>query len=235
MSEGFRRYRAASQHARHTQLAWACQAILIAAACVLARPAWSADAPKTVADPALALLQKIQQAARKLDYAGVYTYQQGALMVSSRIVHMVDGTGERERIEMLDGAPREYLRHNEVTQCLMPEKKAVIIERRRGDRFPALILGEDKNIPENYQINAQAGTSRIAGQECSIVELIPKDNHRYCYRLCADTKTNLLIKAQTLNQHGGVIDQIAFSSLQIGDKVVPGQLDRKSTRLNSSH
>src|SRR3546814_4104486 len=61
----------------------------------------------------------------------------GALMVSSRIVHRVDGTGERERIEMLDGAPREYLRHNEVTQCLMPEKKAVIIERRRGDRFPA--------------------------------------------------------------------------------------------------
>src|SRR3546814_12359412 len=98
--------------------------------------AWSADAPKTVADPALALLQKIQQAARKLDYAGVYTYQQGALMVSSRIVHMVDGTGERERIEMLDGAPREYLRHNEVTQCLMPEKKAVIIERRRGNRLP---------------------------------------------------------------------------------------------------
>src|SRR3546814_20597903 len=91
---------------------------------------------------------------------------------------MVDGTGERERIEMLDGAPREYLRHNEVTQCLMPEKKAVIIERRRGDRFQALILGEDKNIPENYQINAQAGTRRIAGQECSIVELIPNDNHR---------------------------------------------------------
>src|SRR3546814_16251586 len=87
-------------------------------------------------------------------------------MGSSRIVHMVDGTGERERIEMLDGAPREYLRHNEVTQCLMPEKKAVIIERRRGDRFPALILGEDKNITENYKINAKRSEERRGGKEC---------------------------------------------------------------------
>lgn len=212
------------RHARRAQTAWACQAMLLAAACALAQPAWSAEAPKAAPDPVLATLQKIQDAARKLDYSGVYTYQQGGVMLSSRIVHLVDGTGERERIEMLDGAPREFLRHNETTQCLVPEKKVVVIERRRGDRFPALILGEGKGIPDNYHYMQRAGTSRIAGRECSVIELTPKDSHRYGYRLCADTKTSLLLKAQTLSQHGGVIDQISFSSLQIGDKVPSGQL-----------
>jgi sigma-E factor negative regulatory protein RseB len=206
------------------QAVWACRAMLLALACTMVQPAWSAEPPKAAVDPTLAMLQKIQDAARKLDYSGVYTYQQGGMMVSSRIVHLVDGTGERERIEMLDGAPREYLRHNETTQCLLPEKKTVIVERRRGDRFPALILGEGKGIPENYHFSQKPGLSRIAGRECAVIELSPKDGHRYGYRLCADTKTSLLLKAQTLNAQGGVIDQISFNSLQIGEKVPSAQL-----------
>ena len=58
------------------------------------------------------LLSRIQQAARKQDYAGVFMYQQGETIQSSRLVHVLDGTGERERLEILDGQPREYLRHN---------------------------------------------------------------------------------------------------------------------------
>jgi len=88
---------------------------------------------------AMALLARVQQAARTLDYSGVYAYQQGSYIQSSRIVHVVDGTGERERIEVLDGQPREFLSHNDEVQCLIPEKKAVVKEKRRGDRFPGLI------------------------------------------------------------------------------------------------
>jgi len=191
-------------------------ALALAAACAPARPA--------AADGDLALLQKIQSAARELDYAGIYTYQQGAMMLSSRIVHIVDGTGERERIEMLDGAPREFIRHNEVTQCLIPEKKAILLEKRRGDRFPALILGDGKRIPEHYHVKAGEATSRIAGRECTVIELVPKDAQRYGYKLCADTQTHLLLKAQTIGP-GGMIDQISFNSLEVGGEAATEQLD----------
>lgn len=199
--------------------------LVIAAACVLMQPALAAgNSTSPAADPGVVLLQKVQAAARKLDYSGVYTYQQGAMMVSSRVVHIVDGTGERERIEMLDGAPREYIRHNEVTQCLIPEKKLIILEHRRGDRFPGMLLSDGKSIPANYIIKTGASPSRIAGRECTIVELIPKDGHRYGYRICTDTKTNLLLKAQTIDSDQGVIDQISFTSLQMGNKVVSEDL-----------
>lgn len=74
-------------------------------------PAWSAQP-----DEAAAFLQQAQEAAQRLDYSGVYTYQQGASMQSSRIVHVVDGMGERERLEVLDGEPREYLKQNGIVQ-----------------------------------------------------------------------------------------------------------------------
>lgn len=195
-------------------------------ACAIAAPARAASPVVDEAEAleAVAVLQKIQAAARTLDYAGVYTYQQGQAMLSSRIVHMVDGTGERERIELLDGEPREYIRHNDESQCIIPSKKLVLIEDRRGDRFPGLLLGEGTDLPQYYQIHTGASHYRVAGRECQLIELVPRDEARYGYRLCADTKTHLLLKAQVIGSQG-MIDQIAFNSLNIGEQVSPEGLE----------
>lgn len=205
--------------------AGACRVFLLVAACALMQPSLAAGPVDSSPEQVIAFLQKVQSAARSQDYSGVYTYQQGSNMLSSRIVHIVDGTGERERIEMLDGAPREYIRHNETTQCLIPEKKLVLLERGRGDRFPALILGEGKNIPQHYDVTITESRQRIAGRECTVIELHPKDDQRYGYRLCTDSRTHLLLKTQTLNAERGIIDQITFNSLQTGDKVESNHLD----------
>ena len=196
---------------------------LILASCALLQPALAAEAPQP-ADQVVELLQKIQDAARRLDYAGVFTYQQGAAMQSNRVVHVVDGTGERERLEMLDGPAREFIRHNETVQCLIPEKKLILVEKRRGDRFPGVLVGNGKNVSDFYSLKVAKSLNRIAGHECRPVELIPKDRYRYGYNFCIDTKTNLLIKAQTLAGPHEVVDQIAFSSLQIGQGVPADQL-----------
>lgn len=200
-----------------------CHGLVMAMAGLLVQPVLAAP-PAASIDPGVALLQKVQAAARELDYSGVYVYQQGATVAASRIVHIVDGTGERERIEILDGSPREFIRKNDTTQCLVPEKKLIILEHQRGDRFPGLLLDDGNNLHANYEIKTGASPNRIAGRGCTMVELIPKDNLRYGYRICADSKTNLLLKAQTLNSDRAVIDQIAFTSLQIGDKVAPEEL-----------
>jgi len=88
----------------HGMLRWALLILVLG----VAQGAAAAEAQKAPAavDSGVALLQKIQSAASQLDYSGVFMYQQGATMQSTRIVHIVDGTGERERLEVLDGAPR---------------------------------------------------------------------------------------------------------------------------------
>lgn len=205
------------------------QILLLSAACMLAQPAFAAvDTPDAAAQAQqLSFLQRAHAAASQLDYSGVYTYQQGSVMVSSRIVHLMDGTGERERIEILDGAPREFLRHNDNTHYLVPDKKLVITERRRGDRFPALLLGDGKAIPMHYEIRIGPSRDRVAGRECALIELLPRDSHRYGYRFCTDIKTHLLLKAQTIGPSHGVIDQIVFTSLLIGDQVDPKDLESR--------
>jgi len=178
-------------------------------------------------DDAVALLARIQQAARTLDYSGVFAYQQGHAMQSSRIVHVVDGTGERERIEVLDGAAREFIRHNNTEQCLVPEQKLVLTGQRRGNRFPALQLALSQNAPNRqlselmrrYAFTRTMPRQRVAGRVCTQIDVRPKDALRHHQRLCVDDRSGLLLRMQTLNPHGQVMEQIAFTSLQVGQNV----------------
>lgn len=178
-------------------------------------------------DPGVALLQKVQKAARTLDYSGVYTYQQGASMLSSRIVHVVDGTGERERLEVLDGEPREYLRQGSVSQTLIPSHKLVLLQTSRNDHFPSLLLGDPARIPQHYELRQSTRAYRVAGRECAVSELQARDHLRYSYRICTDLQTHLMLKVQTLDEHGRVIDQVAFGSVQIGKDADTADLDSR--------
>lgn len=183
---------------------------------------------RAASDPAqgdpMALLVNIQQAARQLDYTGVFMYTQGDFTQSSRVVHMVDGTGSRERLEVLDGEPKEFIRHNDEVRCLMPERKKVLLETRRTDRFPGLLLGEPKGLNENYNVTLVPGKHRVAGRQCQKINIEPRDGLRYAYSLCADTETHLLLKAQTIAADRSLIEQVLFTSLRIGGDIAPESL-----------
>lgn len=201
-------------------------ALALLTALLTAMPtARAADTKSEVTDPdSIALLARIQAAARQLDYTGVFTYAQGDFTQSSRLVHIVDGTGSRERLEVLDGEPREFIRHNDDVQCLMPERKKILIERRRTDRFPGLLLGDPAGLSGNYVVHVRAGKQRVAGRECRVVTIEPRDTKRYGYKLCADIDTNLLLKAQTLSGDHTLIEQVMFTSLRVGGTIAPESL-----------
>ncbi len=188
----------------------------------------SGTAPAVVAgnDP-MEFLQQVQAAARTLDYAGVYVYQQGHTLQASHVVHLVDGTGERERLEVLDGAPRECLRQNGIERCLLPEHKTIITQPARSDHFPALLLGNNEAITRHYEWRTSPRAYRIAGRDCAVSELMARDQLRYSYRLCTDLKTHLLLKSQTLDHKGDLIDQVSFGSIRFGADVAPSALESR--------
>ncbi|MGB2818972.1 MAG: sigma-E factor regulatory protein RseB domain-containing protein, partial [Burkholderiaceae bacterium] len=64
------------------------------------------DAPRSEAQ----WIQAARNAALRINYTGTIVYQAGGEMTSSRITHVFDGSKSHERIQTLDGKPREYLR-----------------------------------------------------------------------------------------------------------------------------
>ena len=165
---------------------------------------------------AMTLLRKIYQATEKLSYTGTFVYQQGERTETSRITRRAGPGGEIERVEVLDGLPREIVRTRDVVRCYLPENQTVKVERRTDPRaFPAMLPEHVSDLARNYSI-ARGETMRIAGYECQAVVLTPKDDLRYGYKLWADVNTGMLLKARTFNRKGETVEQFSFAQLSIG-------------------
>lgn len=163
------------------------------------------------------MLRGAQLAAQKLNYSGTFVYQQANQIRTSRITHTVDAHGEVEKLEILDGKPREYLLRNDEVACYLPESKTVQREKNvTQEVFPALLSAHVKFLPESYNIK-KTELNRVAGADCQTVSLEPRDVFRYGYRLCLDKTSGLLLRSQIVNSRNEVIEQIAFTQIVIGD------------------
>ncbi|MGH8745181.1 MAG: MucB/RseB C-terminal domain-containing protein [Burkholderiales bacterium] len=184
----------------------------------MAAAAWTgvAQAQQTVPDDAVHWLSKIYQATQNLSYIGTFVYQQGAHSETSRIVRHVGSHGSIEKLEALDGVPREVLRTRDEVKCYLPERRTVKIDRR-GDRraFPALLPAQIDALEQNYIIT-KGEVARVAGYECQAILLTPKDKLRYGYKLWADVATGMLLKAVTLDENARPLEQFTFTQLTIG-------------------
>jgi sigma-E factor negative regulatory protein RseB len=182
---------------------------------VLAVPLPSAWAGQE-ADP-WAVLEKAAHAARQLSYKGVFVYQAGDNSRSVQITHMNYGQGEYARIVMLDGLPREVFRQGSDVVIFSPRDEKVVIEKRRGhNMFPAVLPSSMDAIKATYQ--ARAGSQeRVAGRLGQVTFLDARDKFRYGYKFWTDRENGLLLKYMTMNEHGQIVERIAFNQVSLMD------------------
>ncbi len=170
------------------------------------------------ADP-VSWLGKISTAGQRLNYSGTFIYQSGRNFETSRIVHMVDANGEHERLEVLDGSPREVIRSNREVKCVLPDQKTIIIDRSGSQRaFPARLPASYAGIAESYRVML-GDVSRVAGMDTQLIILDPRDDLRHGHMLWAEVNSGLLLKARMTDQAGEVIEQFTFTDVNIGGEI----------------
>ena len=184
--------------------------ILLAGLCALAPASAFAQSAE-----ALAWLRKIHDATHKLSYTGTFVYQNGSRSETSRITRYVDASGDIEKLEVMDGVPREIVRTRDTVRCYLPGKSLVKVDRRTERDFPALLPERITTLARHYEIEL-GGVERIAGYDCQAIVLRPKDNLRYGYRLYADTGSGMMLRAVTLGPAGDQVEQFSFTQLTIG-------------------
>jgi sigma-E factor negative regulatory protein RseB len=176
------------------------------------------------ADEGLALLQRIALGSRQLTYSGTFVYRSGGTVDTSRIAHSFADGVEMERIEALDGSPREVLRVGNEVKCFFPEEKLVIIENRSSQRgFPALLPAGLGSLSEHYVIRG-GGVARLAGMQSRAVLLDPRDGLRYGHEFWMDEISGLLLKANLVGERGETLESFAFTQVKIGGPLEEGAL-----------
>lgn len=172
------------------------------------------------ADAAHEWLMKINQAARALEYEGIFVYQHDAQLETMQIFHKVENNSSRERLVSLNGAPREIVRDANEVRCYWPDKNSVMVEYRKaeGKAFPSILPERLQDLDEYYTLKL-GNTERITGRVAQLVIIKPTDQYRYGYRLWADVDSGLLLKADLLDNQDAVLEQFMFTQVNIGAKI----------------
>jgi len=190
---------------------------MVAARALAVVVALSAGCARAQSPEALDWLRKIHDATQRLSYSGTFVYQNGGRSETSKITRYVDSSGDIEKLEVMDGVPREIVRTRDTVRCYLPESKVVKVDRRSAERgFPALLPERVTALAHHYDIRL-GETRRIAGFDCRAVVLTPKDNLRYGYRLYADSASGMLLKAITFDSAGQDVEQFMFTQLTLGN------------------
>ena len=176
-------------------------------------------------------LIRIHDGSRRRAYTGTFVVSVGADMASSRIWHVCDGDQQMERIETLTGTPRSTFRHNNNVVTFFPETKVARSEQREAlGIFPNFLKTNDSAIAEFYTLKTLE-FERVAGVDTEVVQLIAKDALRYSYRIWTERKSGLVVKLQTLDVMGRMIEQSAFSELNLEASV---KMERLAAMMNNT-
>lgn len=165
-------------------------------------------------------LKTVAFADHQTDYSGVFVYQYDNHVETSRITHVVEPDGEYAKLESLDGPKREIIRHHGQVWCYINHKMVQVDSQQEHSSFPSLLPDQLSALNANYQAR-EVGMERVAGYNAQVILFQPKDNLRYAHKIWAHTDSGLLLKAAVLGDKKQVIEQYAFTQLQIG-----GNIDR---------
>jgi sigma-E factor negative regulatory protein RseB len=190
--------------------------VFLAVGLLWAKPDWvAAETPQADQLNITAWLTRAHEASRYRAYTGTFVVSAGGSIASARIWHACQGNQQIERVDSLSGTPRATFRRNDHVVTFFPQSRVAVVETRDSlGLFPGLLNSSDSAIPDFYRLKS-IGSARIAGFDAEVVQLLPVDSLRYGYRVWTEKRTGLVVQLQTLDLDGRVLEQSAFSDLQL--------------------
>jgi sigma-E factor negative regulatory protein RseB len=161
-------------------------------------------------------LKTVAVAGHQTDYSGVFVYQYGNHVETSKITHVVETDSEYEKLESLDGPKLEIIRHHGQVWCYSNHKMVLVDSQSGQGSFPKSLPDQLATLNDNYLVK-EAGLERVAGYNTRVVLFQARDNLRYTHKIWVHTESGLLLKSAVLNDKNQVVEQYAFTELKFGN------------------
>ena len=186
------------------------------------------------ADDARGWLERMERALATRNYQGTFVHEHGGQSDTLHVVHRVDEGGVSERIQAMDGSGREFVRRGGELSTYFPDQRVVMVESapQRG-LLLAELLQLDTVASQLYSLS-EAPATRISGRSAHVIDVEPRDDLRYGYRVWIDGASAMPLKTQLRTASGSVVEQLVFTELtlpvHVDDSALQPQFDTRSWR-----
>lgn len=168
-------------------------------------------------DSAQAWLNKMADATHSLNFQMSFVvHKPGSDTMPYRWRHAVDEKGmELEQLSMLNGPGREALRIGSQVSYFEPNVPPYTLRSNFiNGPLPMVLLHNPQRLLEGYDF-ILVGRSRISGRAAQQVRIVSKDKNRFGLNLWLDQQSGLLLKLNTRDMQGQLIEQIQVTELSV--------------------
>jgi sigma-E factor negative regulatory protein RseB len=175
-------------------------------------------------DSAQVWLERMQLAVDEINYQGTLVHMTPGHAEQFRVYHRVVGEDTTERLVLVDGEGAEIIRTRDEVICIFPNMQSVVVESRQTSHVSSGPLRA--NLPafseallEHYELSSLAD-DRVAERSAVVIEISPRDQYRYGYRLWLDQETAMPLKSQLIGEDKSMpLEEIRFISISLPDQV----------------
>ncbi len=171
------------------------------------------------------MVQRAADSASQLNFSGTYVHQHAKGLYSAKVMRGLSPEGRATVIDALDGPARRTVRLSSEVRAYLPDQKQVRIYPGASVRldFPHPPVYDFARVTEHYQIRLATG-KRIAGRMTDRIEFVPRNPSRWGVHCWFDQASGLMLKTQTLDANGAVLEEHSFSDLNLGSSPQPSGL-----------
>jgi len=142
-------------------------------------------------------LDKMHQAQSQQNYQGTLIIRQNDKLQAIKVKQGVQAGESWQTLESQTGENQIIFRENGRVTTIFPNKKLITVSAemalaKKGPLHPALPKNRDK-LKQLYDLKL-GGEERVANKTTQIVQMIPRDRHRYGYTFWLDKQSGLLLK-----------------------------------------
>ena len=197
----------------------ACAAVVLGTLGLLAEPALASQ------EEAREWLERMSDALASRNYQGLFTHTTLRQSETMRIVHRVGRSGSTERLVSLDGSGREIVRTPREVHLYLPDRKVVLVEPRTDESSLSRALPPaGPELDALYDLKVRDG-NKLLGHRVKIIDIRPRDAHRYGYRLWLDEETAMPLRTVVVGGFGRPVELVSFTQLDLPPRIDPKETE----------
>ena len=164
-------------------------------------------------------LSKMASAVQTTNYEGTVIRLQNGKVEALKIVHLISDGVIREKVVVQEGNGLEIIRNGNEVQCILPDKKSVLVEEWNDQStLFSTLPSSDIRFGSEYDVSI-VRNERVAGRKAVLLAIRPHDEFRFGHRLWLDVATGFPLQTKLLGDNGDAIEQVKFADISLDKEI----------------
>lgn len=164
-------------------------------------------------------LDRMATAVQTTNYEGTVIRLQNGKVEALKVAHVVADGVVREKVIIQEGNGLEIIRIGNEVQCILPDKKSVLVEEWNDQStLFSTLPSSDIRFGNEYDVSV-VREERVAGRKATLLAIRPHDEYRYGHRIWLDVETGFPLQTKLVGEDGEAIEQIKFADISLGEEI----------------